>query len=143
MEIPFDVTQLVLWASALSALALIVTVFAVPWVVSRLPADYFNQAHRHRWRESDDEPVFAVALGMLKNVLGAVLVVLGVVMLFTPGQGLVTVLVGFLLMNFPGKFQLERWLVMRPGVMRAMNWLRKRHGEGPFEEPVALISSGD
>ena len=74
--------------------------------------------------------------GLLKNLLGAVLVALGVVMLFTPGQGILTLLAGLLLMNFPGKYRLECWLVQRPGVLRGMNWLRERHGEPPFESPA-------
>jgi hypothetical protein len=46
-----------------------------------------------------------------------------------------TLLIGLLLMNFPGKYQAERWLLLRPGVLRALNWLRERHGRAPFEIP--------
>ena len=74
-------------------------------------------------------------LVVLKNALGLVLVILGFIMLFTPGQGLLTLLAGSLLMNFPGKYQLERWLVLRPGVLRALNWLRHRGGHASFEAP--------
>ena len=123
------------WASGLSLLALVGTLIGVPWVVARLPQDYFNQAHRAVWRLSADEPWFALVIGMLKNILGALLVLLGVVMLVTPGQGLLTLLAGLLLMNFPGKYQLERWLVMRPGVLRGLNWLRARQRERPFDTP--------
>ena len=52
------------------------------------------------------------------------------------GQGLLTLLVGLLLMNFPGKYQLERWLVGRPGVLAALDWLRQRKGEPPFDPPA-------
>jgi hypothetical protein len=53
-------------------------------------------------------------------------------MLFTPGQGILTILAGLLLMNFPGKYRLERWLVQRPGVLSSLNWLRTRRGKAPF-----------
>jgi hypothetical protein len=135
MNVPVEIQQLLLIASAMSLGAVILALVGVPWVITRLPADYFSQPRRHRWRESDDEPLFAVVIGLLKNVVGAVLVVLGVIMLVTPGQGLLTLLAGLLLMNFPGKYQLECWLVMRPGVLRALNWLRGRQGELPFEHP--------
>ena len=46
-----------------------------------------------------------------------------------------TALVGLMLMNFPGKYRLERWLVTRPGAMPALNWLRERRGQPPFELP--------
>ena len=127
---------IVLWASGLSLLALVATAIAVPWVVARLPHDYFNQAHRAVWRLSADEPWFALVLGMVKNVLGALLVLLGLIMLVTPGQGLLTLLMGLLLMNFPGKYQLERWLVGRRGVLSALNWLRHRSDQPPFDPPA-------
>jgi hypothetical protein len=112
------------------------TLIGVPWVVARLPHDYFNQPHRAVWRLSMEEPWYALLLGAVKNVLGALLVLLGIVMIVTPGQGLLTLLVGLLLMNFPGKYQLERWLVCRRGVMRALNWLRKRRGQPHFDPPA-------
>ncbi len=136
MEIPFDIQQLMLWSGVASAVALVATLIGVPWVIARLPNDYFCQSRREVWRESNGEPLFALVLGVLKNLLGSVLVLLGVVMLFTPGQGVLTLLAGLLLMNFPGKYRLECWLVRRPGVMRGLNWLRDRHGQPPFEAPM-------
>lgn len=124
------------WASGLSLVGLVATVVGVPWVVARLPHDYFNQPHRAVWRYWGDEPWAALVLVGLKNLVGAVLVLLGLVMLVTPGQGLLTLLVGMLLMNFPGKYQLERWVVGRRGVLAALNWLRRRGGHLPFDPPV-------
>jgi hypothetical protein len=46
-------------------------------------------------------------------------------------------LIGFLLMNFPGKFRVEQWLVSRSGVMKGLNWLRLRQDKPPFDEPAA------
>lgn len=123
------------WASGLSAVALIATAVGVPWAVARLPSDYFNRDERAVWRGRADAPLAAVVLGLAKNVLGAVLLVLGAIMLLTPGQGLLTLLIGLLLLNFPGKYRLERWLVLRPGVLRTLNWLRRRHGREPFQSP--------
>jgi hypothetical protein len=127
---------LLLSAGGLSLLGMVGAVVGVPWVVARLPSDYFNQPQRAVWREWGDEPWFALLLGGIKNLVGALLVLLGVVMLVTPGQGLLTLLVGLLLMNFPGKYRLERWLVGRRGVLTALNWLRRRGGHAPFEPPT-------
>lgn len=123
------------WASGLSLLALVATAVGVPWVVSRLPYDYFSREQRRAWRGRPSAPMTALLLGIAKNILGGLLVVLGVIMLFTPGQGLLTILIGMLLLNFPGKYRLERWLVLRPGVLRGLNWLRHRHGRRPFDAP--------
>jgi hypothetical protein len=136
MDLGFDWQQLLLWGTGLSLVGVIGTIIGVPWVVTRLPHDYFSRPRRAVWRESADEPVFALVLGAFKNLLGALLVLLGLVMLVTPGQGLLTLLVGLLLMNFPGKYQLERWLVLRPGVLRGLNWLRGRRNQVPFDTPA-------
>ncbi|NND67574.1 MAG: hypothetical protein HKN19_08305 [Halioglobus sp.] len=126
---------LLLWASGLSLLLLVATLVAVPVVVTRLPADYFVRAHRRHWREESGHPALVLALAVIKNGVGLLLVVLGAIMLVTPGQGVLTLLAGLLLMNFPGKYRLERWLVLRPGVLSTLNWLRRRKALAEFETP--------
>ena len=134
MEFLSNWQQPLLWASGLSLLALIATIVGVPWVVTRLPKDYFVRSERVVWRASFDAPLLSLIISMLKNLLGLLLVVLGLIMLVTPGQGIVTLLIGLLLMNFPGKYHLERWLVLRPGVLKGLNWLRRRQGQLPFDQ---------
>jgi hypothetical protein len=124
-----------LWASGFSLFTLVATLAAVPWVVSSLPADYFSRPMRTTWHLGAGLSVAGLVLAVVKNALGLALLVLGFIMLFTPGQGLLTLLAGLLLMNFPGKYRLERWLVLRPGVLRGLNWMRQRGGHPPFEGP--------
>ena len=71
----------------------------------------------------------------LKNVIGLGFVIFGILLLFVPGQGILTIVVGLTVMNYPGKFHLERWLVMRPRVLPALNWLRKRYGYPLLQDP--------
>jgi UPF0716 family protein affecting phage T7 exclusion len=68
-----------------------------------------------------------------KNLLGVTLMIAGLAMLVIPGPGLLTVLIGFLLVDFPGKYKLERWLVARPAIRRPIDWLRKRAGRMPLQ----------
>src|SRR5262245_38829534 len=91
---------LLIWLTALSVGSLVLTAALLPVVVLRLPADYFVREHRlgHGKRGWLD---WVWHLG--KNVLGGVFVLAGIVMLFTPGQGLLTILIGLLLLDFPGK----------------------------------------
>jgi len=124
-----------LWASALSVLAAVGGIIAVPWVVTRLPTDYFAREERIVWRTAAGQSLLVLLVGAFKNLLGVLLFVLGLIMLVTPGQGILTLLLGLMLMNFPGKYRVERWLVMRPGVLRALNWLRERQGHAPFDAP--------
>lgn len=134
--------ELLLIASGLSVFVFLATLAAVPWVVSRLPHDYFSRESRSALRDMPQAPLYTVLVASIKNILGSLLVVLGCVMLLTPGQGLLTLIAGLLLMNFPGKYRLERWLVMRRGVMRSLNWLRRRRGQVPFDTPPGYDFSG-
>lgn len=134
MDISPHIPALLWWGTGLSLATLVATVVAVPWVVARLPVDYFSQSHRAVLPQDRSFP--GLLLMGLKNLVGAALVLMGLLMLFTPGQGLLTLLVGLLLMNFPGKYRLERAVVARPGVFRALNWLRQRRGDAPFDFPA-------
>lgn len=116
-----------------SALTFVLTLVAVPWLVTRLPADYF--AHRARqptpWQRQ--HPLVRLVLLIARNLAGIVFLVLGIIMLVLPGQGLITMVAGLMLMDFPGKYHLMRWLVEWPAVHRSMNWLRRRRGRPPLE----------
>ena len=67
----------------------------------------------------------------MKNLLGVVLVALGIVMSLpgVPGQGILTILLGIMLLDFPGKRNLEHKMVSRPQVLNAINKLRHRFGK--------------
>ncbi|MDX1733815.1 MAG: PGPGW domain-containing protein [Halioglobus sp.] len=135
MEDLVDWQQVLLWSGVVSVGAVLATLAAVPWVIEHLPHDYFNSPRREHWGPAEGAPLFTSVLEIAKNIVGGVLVLLGAIMLLTPGQGVLTILAGLLLMNFPGKYRLERWLVLRPGVLRALNWLRDKRGQPPFDAP--------
>ena len=65
-------------------------------------------------------------------ILGLLLVAAGLAMLFLPGQGLLTVLIGVCVMDFPGKRGLLQRLVRGPKVQGALNWIRRKRGKEPF-----------
>ena len=123
------------WLVAASLVMLVVSPLLVGWLVVRLPAYYFSAPRRHSselWaRHRLLRPVILVA----KNLTGIVLIAAGTVMLIAPGQGLLTIITGILLVDFPGKYRVERWLVTRPAVWRSINWLREQAGREPFETP--------
>ena len=61
-----------------------------------------------------------------KNIIGYSLIMGGLLMLVLPGQGLLTIVTGLLLINYPGKYKLEQKLVAMPSVYRALNWIRAK-----------------
>ena len=117
----------------ISLAMLVATLVVFPFVIVRLPARYF--AERNRPQPLSRHLLVHVTLMALKNLLGLTLVVAGILLLFLPGQGLLTLIIGLTIMNYPGKFVIERWLVRRPRVLPALNWLRLRFGAPPFEDP--------
>lgn len=121
------------WLGGVSGFLFFASLLALPWAVSRIPADYFLPERRHPVAFSQRHPLLRWAWLLLKNLLGLVLLLAGILMLVLPGQGLLTIIAGLILMNFPGKYRLERWLVARPGVTRAINWMRRRRGAVPLK----------
>ena len=127
--IPFNVIG---WISGISLATFVVSAVTLPWLLTRLPEDYFDKTTpephplwpRHRalywvWR-------------LLKNLLGVVLLLAGFVMLVIPGQGVLTILAGLWLMDLPGKRRWERYLIGRPQVLTSINWIRQRAGRPPL-----------
>lgn len=68
----------------------------------------------------------------LKNLVGVVFLLAGIAMLVLPGQGLLTVLIGISLIDFPGKHRLEARLVSQRLVLQAINAVRHRFGRPPL-----------
>lgn len=133
LELFRDYKTLLWCLTAASLVIFIGTILIVPLLVARIPADYFQRDRRDARRVKILHPVVWLALMLIKNALGIVFIATGVVLLFVPGQGIITILIGITLMNFPGKRALERWIIQRRPVHRAVNWLRRRFHQGPLE----------
>ena len=116
--------------------SLLATLAILPLLVVRIPADYFHRRHRRHDYARDRHPLAHHAIVVFKNTLGVVLILAGIAMLLLPGQGLLTLLVGLMLTDFPGKYALEKRIVGQPGVLKAVNWLRGRAGHPPVLPPV-------
>lgn len=122
-------TALVSVVSGLSVLTMVASVVATPVVLARIPADYFAHDTRpkHPTRQGNGTGAWMFWLG--RNTLGWLLVLLGVAMLALPGQGMLTILVGLMLADFPGKYRAQRWIVRRKKVRAGINWIRRKAGK--------------
>jgi hypothetical protein len=123
--------QVLLLAGVASVVTAVLGAVGTAWAVVRLPADYVKDRQRH----TDPAVGFGVRLG--KNLLGFCALLFGAVMAVpgVPGPGLVTILLGVMLLDFPGKYAAERWLVRLPIVHRAIDELRARFGREPLQLP--------
>ena len=117
------------WIVILSVLTLIPSILSALVLIIYLPTDYFT---REKHISIVTNPVLRVFLRILKNMFGVIALILGLIMLFTPGQGVLTVLVGVILCDFPGKRKLERKLIARPALLTAVNRIRARYNRPPI-----------
>lgn len=123
---------LLTWLTAASVVMFFASLLIAPAIAIRIPADYFAHDRRPPSAFAHRHPVIRVLFHVAKNVLGVVFVLAGLAMLVLPGQGILTILLGFLLLDFPGKYRFERWLLSRRRLLRAVNWLRRRYGRTPL-----------
>ncbi len=124
-----------IWYMAVfSIVSFAATLLLVPVLVIRIPEDYFAENKRHRWEPwAHQHPVIRWSLLAAKNILGYIFIILGIAMLVLPGQGILTILIGIMFINFPGKYRLERWVIMRAPVLNTINKLRQRAGHMPLK----------
>ena len=128
------INEATIWyLAAFSIASFIGTLLLVPVLVIRIPKDYFAEIKRHRWEPwAHEHPLIRWSLLIAKNSLGYIIIILGIAMLVLPGQGVLTILIGVMFINFPGKYRLERWVVMRAPVLNTINKLRQRAGRAPL-----------
>ena len=131
-----DITSLVSPAALeflflLSIVSFVGSVIAIPWILIRLPQDYFCESHPRTWLK-DHHPVLRLIALAVKNFVGWLLLLGGIAMLVLPGQGLLTILIGVSLMDFPGKRAIERKIISRPLILQAINRIRQRFDRPPL-----------
>ena len=122
------------WGVAIFLVTFTISIAITVLVVVKLPVTYFKAEHgREFWIER--HPVLRWCGLVGKNVLGALLVLLGVIMSLpgVPGPGVLTILLGVMLLDFPGKRGLELKLVSRPKILHAINRIRQKFDRPPLE----------
>lgn len=119
------------WGVGISVFAAVGSLALAIAVVVAWPADRFI-----RDQPPGDGHVVWRAIGLAaKNVGGVLLVLLGMVMALPgiPGQGVLTMIIGMTMIDFPGKKKLERRLLRHPRFLHAINRLRARFKRPPLE----------
>ena len=126
------------WRNAILGTLFFIVTFAassalVSFVLVRLPATFFHPSH-DRDILVDRHHVIRWSGILIKNIIGLILVLVGVVMSVpgVPGPGFLTILFGIALLDFPGKRRLEYKIVSRPKIFRAINALRQKFDRPPL-----------
>lgn len=111
--------------AAVFAGTLVLNLLAVGVILLKLPPTYLLDDHPRR-----RVPARTIAL----NCVGLALVGLGILTSLpgVPGQGLLTIAIGILLTDIPGKRRLGRRVLRRRGLLDHVNRLRTRFGKAPL-----------
>ena len=116
--------------AVVSLITFLLSIILIPWYIGRLPSDFFFLLQTRIPGHQNKRISFGLML--LRNCIGAVLIIAGCIMLFMPGQGILTLLIGILCMSFPGKLRFVLYLVNKPSVQTSLNWTRKKMRKQPF-----------
>lgn len=121
----------VLFGGGLFLLTLALNFLAIFIVIIKIPANYFSSGYTHSFMPG--RPWFyRWSAVILKNILGIFLLAVGIVMLIGPGQGILTILLGLIMMDIPYKRPLEARIIKRPTIRDAINKLRTRFNKPPL-----------
>lgn len=127
---------LIIYLLTASLIAFILTLIFIPILIVRIPSNYFQNEMPPESEKWNIPNSLRIVFLVLKNILGSILFLGGFIMLFTPGQGILSMLIGLSLTNFPGKRKLERKIVSNARVFHSINWIRKKSGTSPINKPI-------
>ena len=126
--------QKVLVGALIFLASFLINLGIVSVILVKLPADHFSKNRETKFW-AGPRPALHAAKVIGKNIAGVLLVALGIVLSLpgVPGQGLLTVLLGIMLLDFPGRHRLEQKLLSKPSIVNTINRLRGRFGKPPLE----------
>jgi len=118
---------------ALFVISLTLSFLAIGLVMVKVPPNYFST---HYQRDFLPNSPWLVRWGAViaKNIAGVFLILLGIVLSLpgVPGQGFLTILLGLIFLDIPGKRPFEAKIIQRPTVLAAINKLRLKYGKPPL-----------
>ena len=126
--------HVLIWFAVSSVVMFVGTLIAIPVILMRLPPDYFDIRIPRPWMENH-HPILRLIGHIVKNVVGAVFLFAGFLMLFLPGQGVLTMLIGLSLIEFPGKRRVEAKIVGQSTVLSTINAMLAK-----FDKPPLIIA---
>lgn len=130
-----NLETLFLWLTGISLLTFALSLVLLPYLVRKIPSNYFLQL-------SKEQPTVAnyrakhLLLYLIRNIFGFFLLISGIAMLFLPGQGLITIFIALLLLDFPLKRRVIIYLVSLEKIQTAINWIRKKSKSKPVQWPT-------
>lgn len=125
--------NLFLWLTIVSIIGFIASILLIPWIVTKIPSDYFSHPKRQKYLWDNQPQIIRFIFIFLKNILGVLFIMGGIAMLVLPGQGILTIILGLVIMDFPCKYKVELWIIKHPFILRPINRLRAKVKQRPLE----------
>jgi len=117
--------QIFLYISGLSTIFFLLSLMGLSWLISIIPHNYFVDKKRVSFMKMKN-PLMWLLIVIIKNSIGLILILCGILMLILPGQGVLTIITGLIFLDYPGKFKFERLLVRNKLILNSMNWIRRK-----------------
>ena len=124
--------EILVWLGGSSLLIFTFSLLGISWLLAQIPENYFLHEKRRPSLWKVKTPILRLIILIIKNAVGAFLIIGGVMMLVLPGQGILTIVTGFLFIDYPGKFKLERKIVGSPAILNSLNWIRAKSNKPPL-----------
>ncbi len=118
-----------------SLLFSIASLFIISWIIAALPADYFLMRVESAKDGERELPLFYDLYIVLKNIVGVLLVGIGIVLLLLPGEGILTIIIGLMMIDFPGKKVWIKKLLNYQSVRKVLNYIRFKAQKDAFLFP--------
>ena len=115
-----------------SFVVLVLSALSIGYFIRKIPHDYFLDDKRGVSQIKNKNPVIWIIALVLKNVIGYCLILGGILMLVLPGQGLLTILVGLMISDYPGKFKIEKRIIKTKLILKTINWYRAKSNVLPI-----------
>lgn len=112
--------------------SILLNIFVIAVVFIKIPPHYFSSHYQDdflpnaRW-------ITRWGAVIAKNLAGLAMILIGIVQLVGPGQGILSILTGLILLDIPGKRPLEARIIERPTILAAVNKLRAKYNRPPLE----------
>ena len=117
----------IFWISLVSLTIFIISILSIRWLVLLIPENYFKEKKNSVLKEKYF--LYWIAFKFIKNSLGYLLIIGGILMLVLPGQGILTIFIGMILSDYPGKYNIEKKIIQSSIILRTINSIRKKSGK--------------
>ena len=128
-----NLNSILSWLAISSLFIFFFSIFTINFVIKMIPVDYFDSSKRELSPFKTSNPIIWLILFITKNVMGYLLIIGGILMLVLPGQGMLTILLGLIFSDYPGKYKLEKKLITIKPIYRYINWVRKKSDIEPIK----------